>query len=118
VVGAVAAAREAAEAEVVPRGAAEVEPAEVEPAEAEAAGPEGVAGALAAAAQEAAGPEGVAGQAPAVGAAKVAEEALPQSGPGAFPETRGFPRTPRLADASYPQEHSPSAGRHPCLSSV
>jgi len=100
VVGAVAAAREAAEAEVVPRGAAEVEPAEVEPAEAEAAGP-----------------EGVAGQAPAVGAAKVAEEALPQSGPGAFPETRGFPRTPRLADASYPQEHSPSAGRHLCLSS-
>jgi len=100
VVGAVAAGPEAAEVEVVLRGAAE---AEVEP---EAVGPEGVAGALAAAAQEAVQP--------AVGAAEVEEEALPQSGPEV---RRGLPETPRLADAWRPREHSPSAGRHLCRSS-
>ncbi len=116
-VGAVAAGPEAAEVEVVLRGAAE---AEVEP---EAVGPEGVAGALAAAAQEAVGPEGAAGALaaaaqeavqPAVGAAEVEEEALPQSGPEV---RRGLPETPRLADAWRPREHSPSAGRHLCRSS-
>jgi hypothetical protein len=107
VVEAVAAGPEAAEVEVVLRGAAE---AEVEP---EAVGPEGVAGALAAAAQEAVGPEGAMGQ-PAVGAAEVEEEALPQSGPEV---RRGLPETPRLADAWRPREHSPSAGRHLSLSS-
>ncbi len=99
-VEAVAAGPEAAEVEVVLRGAAE---AEVEP---EAVGPEGVAGALAAAAQEAVQP--------AVGAAEVEEEALPQSGPEV---RRGLPETPRLADAWRPREHSPSAGRHLCRSS-
>jgi hypothetical protein len=107
VVEAVAAGPEAAEVEVGLRGAAE---AEVEP---EAVGPEGVAGALAAAAQEAVGPEGAMGQL-AVGAAEVEEEALPQSGPEV---RRGLPETPRLADAWRPREHSPSAGRHLSLSS-
>jgi hypothetical protein len=60
----------------------------------------------------------VAGQAPAVVIAEVEEEALPRSGPGASQETRGLPETPRPASAWHRREHSPSAGRHPCLSSV
>ena len=59
----------------------------------------------------------VAGQAPAVVMAEVEEGALPQSGPGASPVTRGLPETPRPASAWHRREHSPSAGRHPCLSS-
>jgi len=59
----------------------------------------------------------VAGQAPAVVMAEVEGEALPQSGPGASPVTRGLPETPRPASAWHRRERSPSAGRHPCLSS-
>ena len=102
VVEAVAAGPEAAEVEVevvLPGAPERVERAEV-------VEPEGVAGALAAAAQEAVQP--------AVGAAEVEEEALPQSGPEV---RRGLPETPRLADAWRPREHSPSAGRHLCRSS-
>jgi hypothetical protein len=109
VVEAVAAGPEAAEVEVevvLPGAPERVERAEV-------VEPEGVAGALAAAAQEAVGPEGAVGQ-PAVGAAEVEKEALPQSGPEVM---RGLPETPRLADAWRPREHSPSAGRHLSLSS-
>jgi hypothetical protein len=56
-----------------------------------------------------------AGQAPAVVTAEV--EAQPRSGPGASPETRGLPQTPRPASAWHRRGHSPSAGRHPFLSS-
>ena len=59
-----------------------------------------------------------AGQAPAVVTAEeVEEEAQPRSGLGASPETRGLPQTPRPASAWHRRGHSPSAGRHPCLSS-
>jgi hypothetical protein len=56
-----------------------------------------------------------AGQAPAVVTAEV--EAQPRSGPGASPETRGLPQTPRPASAWHRRGHSPSAGRYPFLSS-
>jgi len=59
----------------------------------------------------------VAGQAPAVVMAEVEEEAPSPPEPGAFPEMRGLPRTPRLASDWHPLEHSPSAGRHLCRSS-
>jgi hypothetical protein len=92
-VAGVAAAREVAEAEVALRGAAEPE------------------------VLVAVGRGGVGGQAPAVVTAEVEEEALPQSGPGASPETRGLPETPRPASVWHRRGHSPSAGCHPCLSS-
>ncbi len=60
--------------------------------------------------------EVVAEQAPAVVTAEVEEEVLRQSGPES-PETRGLPETRRPASAWHRQEPSPSAGRHPCLSS-
>jgi len=55
-------------------------------------------------------------QAPAVATVEVEEEVLRQSGPES-PETRGLPETPRPASAWHRRGHSPSAGRHPCLSS-
>jgi hypothetical protein len=55
-------------------------------------------------------------QAPAVVTAEAEAEVLRQSGPEAL-ETRGLPETPRPASAWHRRGHSPSAGRHPCLSS-
>src|ERR1700730_8182206 len=62
-----------------------------------------------------AGGAGGGGRAGGAGGA-VEEEALLRSGPGASLETRGLPETPRPASAWHRRGHSPSAGRHPCLS--
>src|SRR5882672_8447857 len=119
VVGAVAAAPEAAAVEVAEQ-AEVVELAEgVEQAEVVelAEGAEQAEGAELAGVAVLVEAEVEAEQAPVAVTAEVEEEVLRQSGPGASPETRGLPETPRPGSAWHRREHSPSAGCHPCLSS-